>query len=186
MGTLRERRQSLDFDRGWLVVKWDDCDEFTHGIRTAFHQLEGGVSGADGVGARPGDGVGLIVEFKDYDHPDIPPSQRAAKAREAVSDKLVRLLVRKVIDTLCGATFSHDAADRRSAALRSWQSTIGSDASELLILFCIEVPRSQALAVLPWTKKLQQQLGWLGPRARVIVTSGDRPFAGAGVRYHVA
>ena len=189
---LKERRQQLHFSDDWAVVKWDKCPEFKQGIATAFDQLSGdGVKGADGIGVSlaasdTGSEIALVVEFKDYDHPDIPPRQRAQKAREAVSDELLQILVRKVIDTLCGATFSCDRQGSRSDLLAHWHTAIGSQTSRLLVLFCIEVPRTQAAAILPWTKKLQQRLHWLGPRANVIITSSSVPFSHAGVRYRVS
>lgn len=189
---LRERRQELHFSDDWAVVKWDECAEFKEGIATAFDQLKGdGVKGADGVGVslaagRTGSQIALVVEFKDYAHPDIPEHQRAQRAREAVSDELLQTLVRKVIDTLCGATFASDRQGDRSDVLTRWHSAIGSQTSRLLVLFCIEVPRSQAVAILPWTTKLQQKLHWLGLRANVIITSSSVPFSQAGIRYRVS
>lgn len=92
-------------------------------------------------------------------------------------------IVRKVIDTLSGATFAHDAQRQRSVDLHGWRPALGRSTTTMLVLVCIEVPATQAVAALAWTKKLQQRLRWLGPAARVVVTTSARPFNGMGVAY---
>jgi len=187
MTTLSEDRQHLDFDDDWIVVKWDERAEFTSGLRGSLQRRGDGVKGADvvGVGGRGSAKVALVAEFKDFDNPRIPAAQAADAARKATSTSLIDDLVRKVIDTLCGATFAHDASRRRGAELTPWRPAVATTTTQLLLLFCIEVPRTQAAAVGPWTKRLQQRLRWLGPNARVLVTSSTTPFTAAGVRYRV-
>jgi hypothetical protein len=180
---VSERRQHLELADEWDVLKWDDCEEFRGGVQRA----DVGVKAADIVAARMarrGAASLLVCEFKDFEHPDIPSEQRAGVALQALSDDLADALVRKVIDTLSGATFSHDKHDQRCHALSTWRAAAAED-SDVLVLFCIEVPRSQALAVLAWTAKLKRRLRWLGPRALVLVTSSARPFSSADISYRV-
>lgn len=189
MTAIGERRQRLDFDETWTVVKWDERDEFTTGIRGALHQTLDGVKGADVAGVRePAGGatVTLVAEFKDFDHPDVPANAAAETVRRATSDRVMEDLVRKVIDTLCGVTFSHDKDHRRGPELSRWRPTLGSaTATRLLVLFCIETPPASAARLGPWTKELQKRLRWLGPNAQILVTSSAAPFEGAGIRYRV-
>lgn len=179
MTVVEERRQRLTFTSEWSVVKWDEAPEFVGRQQAAV----AGTKAADAVGSRPG--VIVVAEFKDFDHPRIPAGQRAAVARQAVSDVLLDAVSRKVVDTLCGATFSHAADDSRSSTLRAWRRELEGEGPALLVLVCVEVPRTQALATIAWTAKLKQRLHWLGPRARVVVTSRHSPFDGLGVRYEV-
>jgi hypothetical protein len=51
------------------------------------------------------------------------------------------------------------------------------------VLVCVELPQSQQLAAKVWTTELKRRLGWLLPRASVIVTSSRTPFSGVGVAY---
>jgi hypothetical protein len=188
MKSVAERRQRLDFDASWRVLKWDEADEFIDGLQPSLHQLAGGIKAADVVGVRAIPRRArtlLIAEFKDFDHPNIPSEQRSQLALDAVSDELMQGIVRKVIDTLTGATFAHDARLQRCADLEGWRPALGRSTTTLLILLCIEVPASQSVAVLAWTKVLQQRLRWLGPRTRVVVTTSMRPFNGLGVTYSV-
>lgn len=188
MISIVEDRQRLDFDPSWRVVKWDETDEFINGLQAALHQLEGGIKAADVVGVRSiphRERTLLVAEFKDYDHPNVPVAQRRQNALAAVSDDLMQDIVRKVIDTLSGATFAHDAEQQRCVDLEGWRPALGRSTTTMLVLVCIEVPATQAVAALAWTKKLQQRLRWLGPRARVLVTTSARPFNGVGVAYSV-
>jgi len=187
--SIVEDRQRLDFDASWRVLKWDEADEFVNGLQPALHQLKGGIKAADVVGVRSvprRERTLLIAEFKDFDHPDVPPPRRQQVACAAVSDELTRDIVRKVIDTLSGATFAHDAQRQRCGDLEGWRPALGRSTTTLLVLVCIEVPATQAVAALAWTKKLQQRLRWLGPRACVIVTTSARPFNGAVIAYSVS
>lgn len=187
MTTLSEDRQHLDFDDGWIVVKWDERAEFTTGLRGALQRRGGGVKAADvvGVGGPRDAKVAFVAELKDFENPRMPREQAAAAAARATSDGLLDDLVRKVIDTLCGVTFAHDSNHARGQELAPWRLALASPTTRLLVLFCIEVPRSQAVAVGPWTKRLQQRLHWLGPQARVLVTSSAKPFHGAGLAYRI-
>jgi hypothetical protein len=154
----------------------------------SLHQLADGVKAADAIAVRDvryRPKLLLLAEFKDFDHPQIPPAQRAAAALSAVSDPLMRDVVRKVIDTLCGATFAHDSSQQRCVELTGWRPALGRPSTNLLILLCIEVPATQAVAALAWTKQLQRRLRWLGPNARVVVTNRARPFVGDGLTYRV-
>ncbi len=184
MTLVREGRQYLEFEDEWAVVEWDKCDEYLQGIQSATP----GVKASDVVAvkvAQRRSGSLLIAEFKDFTNPAIPPGQAAEAAAAATSDRLIDALVRKVIDSLSGATFSHDARQARSERLERWRSTVGIEELTILVLVCVEVPRSQAVAVPIWTKKLQNRLRWLGPRAQVVVTSSDRPFSGSGLTYRL-
>lgn len=189
MTVITERRQQLNFDNNWRAVKWDESPEFKGSYERALHELPGqGVKAADVVGVRrrsPTPPIILVGEFKDFDYPTIPPAQRQRVALQAVSDDLLSILVRKVIDTLSGASFAHDQQAARGRELRDLQRALGHARPSILVLFCVETPRTQSLAMLPWTKKLQQRLDWLGPNARVIVTSAQRPFDHLGVRYSI-
>ena len=189
MTSVSERRQRLDFDTSWQVVKWDESDEFDGSMDPALHQLPpDGVKAADVVGVRTQSRrprTILIAEFKDFDHPSVPAHDHARVAEQATSDAVMRDLVRKVIDTLSGATFAHDASASRCAELDDWRPALARASTSLLVLLCIEVPATQALAVLPWTKELQRRLRWLGPKTQVIVTSSARPFRGDGGAYVV-
>jgi hypothetical protein len=189
MTSVIERRQRLDLDSTWDVVKWDEADEFDGSMDQALHNLPAdGVKAADVVGVRSQPRqprVVLVAELKDFAHPNVPLVHQQRVALQATSGELMRDVVRKVIDTLCGATFAHDASAVRCAELDAWRRALGRSSTSLLILLCIEVPATQALAVLPWTKELQRRLRWLGPKARVIVTSSARPFRGDGVVYAV-
>lgn len=187
MTTVTEGRQRLELDDSWRVLKWDAADEYVHGMQRALHQLGGGLSAADVVATRrmPRQRTLMVVELKDFEHPRIPDHEREQNALDAVSDTLMRDIVRKVVDTLAGATFAHDGKQRRCPALDDWRPAIGLATTRILILLCIEVPASQAVAALAWTKQLQRRLRWLGPHARVVVTNSARPFAGIGVAYRV-
>lgn len=188
MTSIQEGRQHLHFDRSWMILKWDQSAEFIGSMDGAMHQLADGVKAVDVIGVREirhRPRMLLIAEFKDFSHPDIPASKKAEVARSAISDQLMRNIVRKVIDSLSGATFAHDSDQRRCAELTSWRPALGRRTTTMLVLLCIEVPRSQSIAALAWTKQLQQRLRWLGPDTRVIVTSSARPFSGDGVRYEV-
>lgn len=187
MTTINEGRQALHFDSSWRVLKWDESDEFVGSMDRALHQLpRDGVKAADVVGMRDirhQPKMLLIVEFKDFDSPNIPRAQRGAVALAAVSDNLMRDIVRKVIDSLSGATFAHDSVHKRCTELNPWRPALGCVKTTMLVLLCIEVPKSQLIAALSWTKELQGRLRWLGPRSRVIVTSSSRPFQGDGITY---
>lgn len=184
MTTIVERRQKLVFDNSWRVVKWDQAQEYVTGLQPSL--TRGGVKAGDVVGVRvlPRQPRTLLfAEFKDFSHPNIPAAQRHKAALAGVSETLLHDIVRKVIDSLAGATFAHDPADARCLELEDWRSALGRSTTMLFILVCVELPPSQALAALAWTKKLQQRLRWLGPRSKVIVTSGVRPFSGLGITY---
>ena len=185
MTVVQEDHQELRFDSAWTVIKWDEAPEFVGSFDRALHSLPGeGVKASDVVAVRAPRGKTrtlLIAEFKDFDRPAIS----ATEAERAVSDELARRIVRKVIDTLCGVTFAHDARDARSPKLDSWRPSLARSTSSLLVLVCIEVPKSQAVAAGPWTKKLQQRLRWLGPNAQIVVTNSTRPFAADGIAYGV-
>lgn len=184
---IQEGRQQLEFDSAWKVLRWDISAEFTGSFEQALHQLTGeGVKAADVAGARVERGqirTLLVAEFKDFNHPGIPSRQQKTEAERGISDQLTRNVVRKVIDTLCGATFAHDVRDRRSPELDDWRPSLARSTTALLILVCVEVPKSQAAAAGPWTKRLQQRLRWLGPNAQVIVTNRFRAFQGDGISY---
>ncbi|MCP9488827.1 MAG: hypothetical protein MSC31_03010 [Solirubrobacteraceae bacterium MAG38_C4-C5] len=189
MTTISEQRQHLDFDAYWSVVKWDAAREYIGNLEAALHGLSDAVptkaSDVVGVSVNRGPRTLLVAEFKDYEHTSIPASQRAQKALDATSDKLMAGLVRKVIDTLCGATFAHDGDGNRSSEAQGFAALAGEPTRDLLVLFCIEVPRTQAVAVLAWTTRLQKRLSWLGPRAHVIVTNSARPFSAGGITYRI-
>lgn len=189
MTAIVEGRQRLDFDASWNVVKWDDADEFKGSMERALHQLSGNsVKAADVVAVRQRQGSSptmLVAELKDFAHPEIPADRRAQHALQATSDRLMAAVVRKVIDTLCGASHSYGASDERSEELEAWRTALGASEYRLLILVCVEVPRTQLAAVLTWTKALQQRLRWLGPHASVLVTTSRTPFRAEGIEYSV-
>ncbi len=184
MRSIHERRQTLTFDSSWQAFKWDEADEYTRGLQASL--VHGGAKASDVVGVRvlPRQPRTLLVaEFKDFDHPDIPAGDRHTAALAGVSDALMHDVARKVIDTLAGATFAHDHNQMRTSELDRWSPAVGRATTDLLVLVCVELPLTQSVAALAWTKKLQQRLRWLGPRAKVIVTSSARPFDGIGVTY---
>ena len=188
MTTIREGRQTLSFDTSWSVLKWDGSHEFVGSMDAALHQLGGGVKAADVVGVRDirrQAKLLLIAEFKDFEHPGIPTSRRAAAALAATSGDLMQNIVRKIVDTLSGATFAHDSSQQRCPELDSWRPALGRATTRMLVLVCVEMPESQGLAALPWTKELQRRLRWLGPNTRVIVSTSCRPFRGEGITYQV-
>jgi hypothetical protein len=187
--SITEDRQSLAFDSNWRVLKWDEAPEFVEGQQSSLQGLGGGIKAADVVGVRSVPSrprTVLVAEFKDFDHPKVPPGHRPKVAADAVSEELMRDIVRKVIDTLAGATFAHDSQSARCAELDAWRPALGRSTTTMLVLLCIEVPKSQAVVALAWTKKLQQKFRWLGPHARVVVTNGSRPFSGLGITYRVS
>jgi hypothetical protein len=181
---VNERRQVLQFDSSWTVIKWDEAPEFVGSFEGALHNLPGeGVKAADVAGVRTLSNQPrtlLVAEFKDFNRPGPDAAKRS------VSDDLARNVVRKVIDTLCAVTFSHDSSQQRSSsALDEWTPSLGRTTTTLLVLICVEVPPSLAVAAGAWSKKLQQKLRWLGPNARVLVTNEFRPFEGDGITYEV-
>lgn len=181
MTTIREQRQSLEFDSSWQVFKWDTSSEFVGSFEQTLHELPGeGAKAADVAGIRTLRGSPrtlVIAEFKDFNRPGPEAIERA------VSDDLARNIVRKVIDTLCAATFSHDSAGLRRKELTEWRPSLGRSTTNILILVCVEVPEVLSPAAGAWSKKLQQKLRWLGPNASVIVTNSSRPFVGDGIIY---
>jgi len=189
MTVISDGRQHLDFDASWSASKWDESPAFVGSFEQALHNLAGeGVKAADAVGVRIVRGRSttlLIAEFKDFNRPGATRRQQEEESEGSISDKLARNIVRKVVDTLCGATFAHDAQDQRPEELASWRQSLGRPTTALLVLICVEVAASQAVAAGPWTKKLKGRLRWLGPDTQVLVTNGSRPFAGGGLRYRV-
>lgn len=189
---ITEGRQHLEFDSSWQVVAWDATDEYDF-LKSTFANLSAtpprSVKGSDVVGVRPAVGsrraVVAVAEFKDFDHPNIPPGQRLAAARHATSDKLMSDVIAKVIDTLVGASFGHDATRSRLAALDEWRRSLGDPHTQILVLVCVELPASQVLAAQAWATALKRRLRWLGGRASVSVTSSRSPFRGSGIRYRL-
>lgn len=187
MTAVKEGRQQLAFDSAWRVVKWDEAQEFKGAMETAFHQLSGrSVKAVDVVAIRRTRGVTtvhLVAEFKDFDPPTASAGQRAAAARQALTSEMTRDIVAKVVDSLCGAAFSHDQANSRGAELQAWRSALSLKTAALLVLVCVELPPARKLAVVPWTTELKRRLRWLGPRAHVVVTSSINPYQGNGITY---
>jgi len=188
MPRITEKRQILDFDSSWTAIKWDESGEFVGSMERALHQLNDGVKAADVIAVRDvryRPKTLLLAEFKDYDHPNVPQQQQQQTALAAVSSNLMQNIVRKIIDTLSGVTFAHSSNDQRCDELASWRPALGQKSTLLIVLLCIEVPPSQSIVALAWTKELQRRLRWLGPNARVIVTNQNRPFQGDGFTYRV-
>lgn len=187
MTTVTEGRQELTFDASWRALKWDESQEFKGSMEATFAGLsERSVKAADVVGVRRGRGitpVALIAEFKDFDHPKIPAAQRAAAAQRGVSDEVMRDVIAKVVDSLCGAAFAHDTAGRRAQQLDGWRTALGLKTTSVLVLVCAELPITQAVAGVAWTAALKKRLRWLGPDAHIVVTSSSRPFRGEGLAY---
>ncbi len=187
MTTISAKRQRLTFDDTWQAVEWDLMPEYKGSMENAFYGLVGrSVKACDVVGVRRAPGhspILLAAEFKDFDQTHLPADQRLAVARQGVSDEVMQAIISKLIDTLAGATFSHDRDGRRCAELERWRSAIGLKNTRLLVLVCVELPRTQQLAATIWTTELKRRLRWLLPRASVIVTSSRAPFSGAGVVY---
>ncbi len=164
--------------------------EFKGSMESAFAQLPGGrsVKAADVIAVRRGREVSpllLVAEFKDYHRPQLPAAKQQVIAQQAMSKDVQASVVGKVIDSLAGATFAQDAHGGREATLERWRSTVGLRRVQLLVLLCVELPPSQALATSPWNTVLKRRLRWLHPSARVVVTSRQRSFAGLGVTYDV-
>lgn len=189
MTTIPEKpkRQRLTFDDTWQAVEWDLMPEYKGSMESAFHGLAGrSVKACDAVGVRRAVGqtpILLAAEFKDFDQTHLPADKRLEVARKGVSDDVMQAVISKLIDTLAGATFSHDGDGHRSVELESWRSAVGLKSTRLLVLVCVELPRSQALAATIWTTEIKRRLHWLLPRASVIVTSSRAPFSGLGVVY---
>lgn len=190
MTTVYEQHQVLQFDSTWKVLKWDTAPEFVGSMRSAFSNLSvtnpRGVKAADVVAARRGRGLTplmLIAELKDFDHPDVPIAQQKAVAQQATSNEVMRDIIAKVIDSLCGATFAHDAVGGRCDELAAFQSALGKSTCRLLILYCVEIPKP--VAALAWNTALKQRLRWLGPRTTVIVTNRST-FTGNGIAYSIS
>lgn len=189
MMTITEGRQKLTLDASWHAVKWDEALEFKGSMESTFAQLSGrSVKAVDVVGVRRGRGIAtvlLVAEFKDFDRPHLPAAQAIAVARQGTSDEVMRDIIAKVIDSLCGAAFAHDVAGARVSELDHWRTALDLKTTGVLVLVCVELPASQAMSVLPWTTALKRRLRWLGPSARVIVTGARRPFRGDGLAYEV-
>jgi hypothetical protein len=185
MPTLAEDRQYINYDSSWQLCQWDDCDEFTNGLREALHGTSSdGVKGADFVGIRKSrPQVVLVGEFKDFANPRIPSDQRSQAAKKAESSQLVGDLVRKVIDTLAGATFSHDNSGNRRPELGRWRPALPLSTTRLLVVVCIEVPKPAIVNMI--AAALTKRLRWLGPNATVLVTTAATPFTGLGLTYEL-
>lgn len=155
MTTVEERRQKLHFDSSWEVSKWDASREFVGSLENALHGLPGeGTKAADVVGIRAQRSkprILIAAEFKDFDDPSMPPEAAAEAALAALSDPLARNIIRKVIDTLCGATFAHDTENGRMGHLDEWRAALALSTTRILILVCVEVPKARAAAIGPWT-----------------------------------
>ncbi len=188
MATITEGRQHLDFDATWGAFQWDLAEEFVGGMDKALHQLAGdGVKAADVVGVKGGDLSGssilLIAEFKDFAHPTIPVRDRAGVMLQAESAHLRRDIVRKIIDTLTGATFAHDSENNKRPELTRWRAAAAETPVRLLILVCVELSKPAVITML--NDELQRRLRWLGPHAMVLVTSSATPFSALGISYRV-
>lgn len=183
----KPERQRLTFDDTWQAVAWDERPEFKGSMEAAFNGLSGrSVKACDAVAVRRVVGqtpILLVAEFKDFDQTHLPADKRLEVARQGVSDEVMQAIISKLIDTLAGAAFSHDRHGRRGAELERWRSAVGLKNTRLLVLVCVELPRSQQLAATIWTTELKRRLRWLLPRASVIVTSSRAPFSGVGVEY---
>jgi hypothetical protein len=180
MATIHEDRQRLDFDPTWAVSKWDIASEFTDGLGSATP----GVKAADVVGVRASrPRAVLVAEFKDFTNPRIPAHELAQASRKAESPALLDDLVKKVIDTLGGATFAHDGKNERKEALLAWRSAVARPTTKILILVCLEVPKPAIVNAL--SAALRQRLGWLGPNATVLVTAAVTPLVDLGISYRV-
>lgn len=187
---ITEGRQVISHDASWQILKWDESDEFSGSMERSFHGLPGeGVKAADAVGVRHQPNrapVVLVAEFKDPCNPAIPPQHAATAAAGALTEPLMRDVIRKVIDTLAGATFAHDVAGARCQELSGWRPALGRPTTRLLVLICMEVPPTQRAAVGPWTTELKKRLRWLGPNARALVTTSDAAYGGNGLSYGIA
>lgn len=188
MAMITEGRQRLEFDATWRALKWDSAKEFIGSMDGALHQLPGeGVKAADVVGVKSRESSGtamlFIGEFKDFAHPAIPARQRTAVVLQAKSDKLQRDVVRKVIDTLAGATFAHDSGDIQRLELKRWRAATADATVRLLILLCVELPKPAVITML--NGELRRRLRWLGPNATVLVTSSATPFSALGISYRI-
>jgi hypothetical protein len=189
MSAIREDRQELSFDQSWQTLKWDQAVEFKGSMEKTFYEpLQGrSVKAVDVVGARRR-GVGappllLVAEFKDFNRPNLPPNARTSAAQQALTNELMRDVLAKVVDSLCGVTFAHDPSGGRSTESEAWRATASLRTVSVLVLICVEVPPSQAPTINVWTTELRKRLRWLGPRSAVIVTSSLRPYAGNGISY---
>lgn len=190
MAEVVDDRQRLTFDDDvWHAVKWDDEPEFLGHLQSTFANLTPakrtrGVKAADvtAVGSLNGRPVILIGEFKDFDHPNASAAERAKVATDAATHQLLTDVLSKLLDTMAGRTFAFDD-DRASPQRASWRAALGDPDVELLLLLCVELPRTQVLTALAWQKALQRRLRWVGSNARVLVTTSHRPFADLGVAY---
>lgn len=156
-----------------------------NGVNPTSYAPPEGVKAADVIGIRghPSTTTLLVAEFKDYINPAIPPHEMAQAAEKVASNQLLAELTRKVIDTLAGATFSHDGNDSRCVELNEWRPALARSTTKIFVLVCVEAP--DPLIANIWTKELQRRLRWLGPSATVLATSGTTRFEGAGISYRV-
>lgn len=183
--TIQEDRQELEFNSAWSVCKWDVAPEFTDSLVSAMSGVAGtGVKGADVVGAKTKRPKAVVIaEFKDFTNPAIPAHARAQAAEKAESATLANDLVKKIIDTLTGATFSHDKTSTRKSALVAWRTALARPTTKLLVLVCIEVSKPALVNMLEL--KLRSRLQWLGPNATILVTTAATPLEGLGISYRI-
>jgi hypothetical protein len=121
----------------------------------------------------------MVAEFKDYSHP------QAVATGQSQSQVALRDVMRKVMDSIVGATFAHNATGARCVELRE-RRAVSATQPAVLVLFCVETtPTQAAIVVNAWRTELQRRLNWLGPGAQIVVTCGASAFRKLGIIYRV-
>lgn len=156
--TLTERRQHLELTDDWVAARWDETPEFVRGQQSALNNIPDAVDckAVDAIGVHDGAGSSPVLLLAELKDFDHPDIPDGLRAERD-----------------------------RSPGAQAFRKAVGAPGAALLVMLCIEGTRSQAVAAGPWTKDLQRRLRWLGPRARVVVTSRFTPFDELGIRYRV-
>lgn len=188
MTSFLEGRQRLELTAEWQCLKWDEAPEYVGPLQGSFNDLvvdrPRSVKAADLVAAAHGDDQAtflLVVELKDFASPGMSRNQQRIAAEKAKSDQLMSDVVAKVVDSLAGATFSHDKQDTRCGELDTWRAAVGDTDADIIVLLGIEVPDRAFLTVLH--TGLKKRLRWIGPRASILVASA--PLRLRGVTYTI-
>lgn len=123
----------------------------------------------------------LAAEMKDFSDPAVPEQYRPDKARQALSDQVMGVVVRKVVDSLCGATYAHDSTGRRCRELRPWRTALST--ADLAVFYFVGLPNPASIESVTWTTELKKRLGWLVPFGTVFVITSNTTMPEIGLSY---